>query len=120
MRRSCATLSSKSVSAGSSSGIWVSVMDIVSSEVRSRMMAGIRDSNTVPEMRVRRMLHRHGFRYRLHQKNFPREPDVARPRHRVCVLIHGCVWHKHPACKYATTPKIRAEFWKQKFERELE
>ncbi|MBP5151004.1 very short patch repair endonuclease, partial [Pseudomonas protegens] len=95
-------------------------MDIVSSEVRSRMMAGIRDSNTVPEMRVRRMLHRHGFRYRLHQKNFPREPDVARPRHRVCVLIHGCVWHKHPACKYATTPKIRAEFWKQKFERELE
>lgn len=83
-------------------------------------MAGIRGSNTAPEMRVRRLLHRHGFRYRLHQKDLPGKPDVVLPRHRVCIFIHGCFWHRHPGCRYATTPKTRAEFWKQKFDLNVE
>lgn len=95
-------------------------MDIVSSEVRSRMMAGIRGNNTAPEMRVRKLLHRKGFRYRLHQKDLPGKPDVVLPRHRVCIFIHGCFWHRHPGCKYATIPKTRAEFWRQKFDLNVE
>ncbi|WP_326428830.1 very short patch repair endonuclease [Stutzerimonas frequens] len=90
-------------------------MDIVSKEVRSRMMAGIRGSDTSPEMKVRRLLHRKGFRYRLHQKNLPGRPDLVLPRYRVCIFVHGCFWHRHPGCRYATTPKTRTEFWQAKF-----
>ncbi|MFK8331867.1 very short patch repair endonuclease [Pseudomonas sp. BJa5] len=90
-------------------------MDIVSKEIRSRMMASIRGSNTNPEMKVRRFLHRHGFRYRLHQKNLPGKPDVVLARHRVCIFVHGCFWHRHPGCRFATTPKTREDFWKNKF-----
>lgn len=82
-------------------------------------MAGIRGGNTVPEMRVRKLLHRHGFRYRLHPKNLPGKPDVVLPRHRLCIFIHGCFWHRHPGCRYASTPKTRAEFWKQKFDQNV-
>ncbi|QNH04281.1 DNA mismatch endonuclease Vsr [Pseudomonas sp. B11D7D] len=94
-------------------------MDIVSKEVRSRMMAGIRGSNTSPEMKVRRMLHRQGFRYRLHQKNLPGRPDLVLPRYRVCIFVHGCFWHRHPGCRYATTPRTRHDFWQAKFEQNV-
>jgi len=73
-------------------------------------MAGIRSSNTAPEMRVRKLLHRRGFRYRQHLKDLLGKPDVALPRHRVCIFIHGCFWHRHPDCRYTTTPETRAEF----------
>jgi DNA mismatch endonuclease (patch repair protein) len=84
------------------------------------MMAGIRGSNTSPEMKVRRFLHRHGFRYRLHQQDLPGKPDVVLRRYRACIFIHGCFWHRHPGCRYATTPKTRAEFWEQKFDQNVE
>ncbi|MFC0665639.1 very short patch repair endonuclease [Azotobacter chroococcum] len=90
-------------------------MDIVSKEVRSRMMAGIRGSDTSPEMRVRRLLHRHGFRYRLHQKGLPGKPDLVLARYRLCIFVHGCFWHRHPGCRYATTPRTRESFWQEKF-----
>mgnify|MGYP005613819621 FL=1 len=98
----------------------VQIMDIVSKEVRSRMMAGIRSSNTAPEMKVRRLLHRHGFRFRLHQRNLPGKPDVVLARFKVCIFVHGCFWHRHPNCKYATTPKTREDFWKTKFDHNVE
>ncbi|MCQ4300197.1 very short patch repair endonuclease [Pseudomonas songnenensis] len=94
-------------------------MDIVSKEVRSRMMAGIRGSNTSPEMKVRRMLHRQGFRYRLHQKDLPGKPDLVLPRYRLCIFVHGCFWHRHPGCRYATTPRTRHDFWQDKFEQNV-
>lgn len=94
-------------------------MDIVSKEVRSRMMANIRGSNTNPEMKVRKILHRHGFRYRLHQRKLPGRPDVVLPRYRLCIFIHGCFWHRHPGCRYATTPSSREEFWRSKFEQNM-
>ncbi len=94
-------------------------MDIVSKEVRSRMMASIRGSNTVPEMKVRKLLHRHGFRYRLHPKELPGRPDVVLPRYRVCIFIHGCFWHRHPGCRYATNPRSREDFWHSKFEQNV-
>ena len=83
------------------------------------MMAGIRGSNTSPEMKVRRLLHRYGFRYRLHQKNLPGRPDLVLSRYRVCIFVHGCFWHRHPGCRYATTPATRKEFWQSKFDQNV-
>lgn len=94
-------------------------MDIVSKEVRSRIMASIRSSNTVPEMTIRKLLHRHGFRYRLHLRELPGRPDVVLPRYRLCIFIHGCFWHRHPGCRYATNPSSREDFWRSKFEQNV-
>lgn len=89
-------------------------MDTVTSEVRSRMMSTIRSSNTKPELRVRRYLHERGFRYRLNCKDLPGKPDLVLRRRNAVVLVHGCFWHGHGGCPYATTPATRTEFWLQK------
>ena len=90
--------------------------DVVSAEVRSRMMAGIRGKNTKPEMIIRRGLHARGFRYRLHDKRLPGKPDLVLPRHRAVIFVHGCFWHGHD-CHLFKWPKTRNEFWKKKIER---
>ncbi|MGK0151236.1 very short patch repair endonuclease [Pseudomonas putida] len=82
-------------------------------------MAGIRGSHTSPEIKVRRMLHRHGFRFRLHCKKLSGKPDLVLPRYRVCIFVHGCFWHRHPGCRYATTPKTRVDFWQHKFDQNV-
>jgi len=94
-------------------------MDVVSKEVRSRMMANIRGSNTIPEMKVRKLLHKHGFRYRLHPRELPGRPDIVLPRYRLCIFIQGCFWHRHAGCKYATNPRSREDFWQAKFEQNV-
>lgn len=90
--------------------------DVVDSETRSRMMAGIRGRDTRPEIALRRALHARGLRYRLHSSALPGRPDLVLPRHRAVIFVHGCFWHRHPDCRYATTPATRAEFWTAKFE----
>jgi DNA mismatch endonuclease, patch repair protein len=92
------------------------MVDIVSTEVRSRMMAGIRARNTQPELRLRREMHARGFRFRLHRDDLPGSPDLVFPRFGVAVFVHGCFWHRHEGCRYASIPKTRAEFWRAKFE----
>ncbi|WP_110638667.1 very short patch repair endonuclease [Pseudomonas sp. CC120222-01a] len=94
-------------------------MDIVSKEVRSRMMGAIRGSNTTPEMKIRKLLHKQGFRFRLHPKDLPGRPDVVLPRYRLCIFVHGCFWHRHPGCRFTTTPKTRPEFWQAKFDQNI-
>ncbi|HMM54222.1 MAG TPA: DNA mismatch endonuclease Vsr [Candidatus Desulfobacillus sp.] len=89
--------------------------DVVAPEVRSRMMAAIRGADTRPEMLVRRFLHRHGLRYRLHAEELPGKPDLVFPRHGAVVFVHGCYWHRHQGCKYATMPSSNVKFWKTKF-----
>lgn len=89
--------------------------DVVNRETRSRMMAGIRGKNTRPEMRVRRYLHATGLRFRLHDRALPGSPDLVFTSHRIAVFVHGCFWHRHPFCKYATMPAERREFWLEKF-----
>jgi DNA mismatch endonuclease, patch repair protein len=93
--------------------------DIVSREVRSRMMSGIRGKNTKPEMLIRKELHRLGFRYRLHVKSLPGKPDIVLPRYRAAIFVHGCFWHGHD-CHLFKWPKSRCEFWKAKIERNRE
>lgn len=79
-------------------------------------MSRIRCKDTKPELTVRSMLHRMGYRFRLHIKSLPGCPDIILPKHRVVIFVHGCFWHRHPGCKYAYTPKSRQAFWNEKFE----
>ncbi len=89
--------------------------DVVDKVTRSRMMAGIRGSDTVPEMIIRRGLHALGFRYRLHDRKRPGRPDLVFPRYRAVVFVNGCFWHRHEGCRYASTPATRPDFWTEKF-----
>ena len=90
--------------------------DVVDSATRSRMMAGIGGRDTRPELLVRRYLHACGLRFRVHDKTLPGRPDIVLKRHRVAIFVHGCFWHQHPGCRFATTPQTRADFWASKFE----
>jgi DNA mismatch endonuclease, patch repair protein len=90
-------------------------MDVVDSATRSRMMAGIRSKDTKPEMAVRRYLHARGFRYRLHARDLPGSPDLVLPKYRTAILVHGCFWHRHSGCRFATTPTSNVERWDAKF-----
>jgi DNA mismatch endonuclease, patch repair protein len=78
----------------------------------------IRSRDTSPELRVRRAVHRLGFRYRLHVKGLPGKPDIVFPRHKIAMFVHGCFWHRHPdpGCKLARMPKSRVQFWLMKLE----
>lgn len=90
--------------------------DIVNSQTRSRMMSGIRGSNTKPELALRRSLHAIGFRYRLHSKGIPGKPDIVMPKYGAAIFVHGCFWHRHAGCRYSTVPATRPEFWAAKFD----
>ncbi len=85
------------------------------SEQRSRNMSAIKSKNTKPEIAVRKVLHSMGFRFRLHRKDLPGSPDIVLPKYKTVIFVHGCFWHRHENCKYASTPKIRQEFWNKKF-----
>jgi DNA mismatch endonuclease (patch repair protein) len=95
-------------------------MDVVDRATRSLMMAGIGSRNTAPERSVRRALHAAGFRFRLHRRDLPGSPDIVLPRHKAVVFVHGCFWHRHPGCRYATSPTTNSKFWKIKFSRNVE
>lgn len=94
--------------------------DIVDRKTRSRMMAGIRGKDTKPELVLRRALHARGFRYRLHAANLPGRPDLVLPRYRTVIFVHGCFWHRHEGCRYATTPASNVAFWERKFRQNVE
>ncbi|MGB3027656.1 very short patch repair endonuclease [Paradevosia shaoguanensis] len=89
--------------------------DIVDPPTRSRMMAGIKSINTKPERELRTALHALGFRYRLHPKEIVGRPDLVLPKYKSVVFVHGCFWHRHKGCRYATAPATRPEFWQTKF-----
>lgn len=89
--------------------------DIVNQETRSRMMAGIRGKDTKPELVLRKALHARGLRYRLHASHLPGRPDLVLAKYCAVIFVHGCFWHRHEGCRYATTPVTRPEFWKRKF-----
>ena len=96
------------------------MVDVVDKITRSRMMAGIRGKNTKPERQLRSALHRLGLRFRLHRADLPGRPDIVLPRHQAAILIHGCFWHRHENCAYATLPASNRAFWTKKFERNIE
>lgn len=85
---------------------------------RSLRMSLIRSVDTKPEMLVRKLIHGMGYRYRLHVKDLPGTPDLAFPRLRKIVFVHGCFWHRHQkqSCRLARLPKSKLEFWETKLE----
>ncbi|MHA4735332.1 very short patch repair endonuclease [Ensifer adhaerens] len=92
------------------------MVDIVTAEVRSRMMSGIRDSNTKPELLLRKGLHALGFRFRLHDRSLPGKPDIVLSRYKAVIFAHGCFWHGHD-CHLFKWPSTRPEFWHSKIAR---
>jgi DNA mismatch endonuclease, patch repair protein len=90
--------------------------DIVDKLTRSRMMSGIRGKNTKPELVLRGALHRLGLRFRVHVAGLPGRPDIVSAKHHAIVQVHGCFWHRHEHCAFATTPSSNVPFWISKFE----
>jgi len=83
-------------------------------------MRRVRSTDTTPEKKVRFLLHKLGFRFRLHRSDLPGKPDIILPKHCAVVFVHGCFWHRHQGCPYATTPASRQEYWLPKFKRTVE
>ena len=90
--------------------------DVLTREQRRRNMQAIKGTDTQPEMIVRSIVHRLGYRFRLHHRDLPGKPDIVLPRLRRIILVHGCFWHQHAKCRYATRPATRPEFWAAKLD----
>jgi len=89
-------------------------------EITSRIMSSIKDKNTKPELIIRKALWEKGIRgYRLHWKKAPGKPDIAFPSKKVAIFVNGCYWHRCPHCKLSL-PKTNSEFWKNKFQKNIE
>lgn len=84
---------------------------------RSRNMRAIRGRDTKPELIVRRLVHRMGFRFRLHRHDLPGRPDLVFPRYRKIIQVQGCFWHKHGCSVGRREPKSNVEYWTRKRER---
>ena len=82
-------------------------------------MARIGSADTSPELTVRRLLHRLGYRFRLHRRSLPGTPDICFPGRRKAIFVHGCFWHRHEGCRRTTTPRTRTSFWKDKFQKNV-
>ena len=89
------------------------MVDVVNKSTRSTMMSGIRGKNTKPEIFIRSLLHRRGFRFRLHDKKLPGRPDIVLPKHKAVIEVRGCFWHGHD-CHLFVWPSTRKDFWKEK------
>ena len=94
------------------------MVDTLTTEQRSALMARIKGVDTRPEMFVRRALHARGYRYRVHGRSLPGKPDLVFAKRRAAVFVHGCFWHRH-GCKKTTTPKSRQDYWQGKFDKNV-
>ena len=87
---------------------------------RRANMARIGSADTSPELAVRKLLHRLGYRFRLHRRNLPGTPDICFPGRKKAIFVHGCFWHRHEGCRRTTTPMTRTSFWNDKFRKNVE
>ena len=94
--------------------------DVHTPEQRSYNMSRIKGRDTQPEKTLRSLLHRNGLRFRIHDKRLPGHPDIVLPKYRSVIFVHGCFWHRHPGCRYASVPETRSAFWNEKFSRNVE
>ena|SRR5579872_2558023 len=95
-------------------------MDRISPTHRSWNMSQIKGTNTLPERRVRSIIHRLGFRFSVRRKDLPGRPDIVLTRYKVAIFVHGCFWHRHKRCANAVMPKTRFEFWAAKLNGNVE
>lgn len=90
--------------------------DTLTPAQRSERMSRVRGKNTAPEMKLRRLIHGMGYRYRLHVSDLPGKPDLVFPSRHAVIFMHGCFWHRHANCKLARLPKSKLDFWEIKLE----
>lgn len=95
-------------------------MDSYNKAKRSEVMARVKSLNTKPEVFIRSLLHKIGFRFRLHRADLPGKPDIVLPRWRTVVLVQGCFWHGHVGCKDAGRPSSNTDYWNRKIDRNIE
>jgi DNA mismatch endonuclease (patch repair protein) len=94
-------------------------MDVFTPEKRSEVMSRIRSRDTKPEIMLRSMLHRYGYRFTVQgpkNKHLPGKPDLVLPKRRTVIFVHGCFWHGHKHCPHFRLPKSRRAWWKRKIE----
>ncbi len=96
------------------------MVDKITKEHRSWNMSRIRSKDTRPEKAVRSLLHSMGYRFRLHAKDLPGEPDIVLPKYKTIIFVHGCYWHRHQGCKKAYMPKSNVPFYEEKFRQNVE
>jgi len=94
--------------------------DTFTTQQRSRVMASVRSRDTGPEIFVRRLLHRMGYRFRLHVPNLPGKPDIVLPCHLKAIFVHGCFWHGHKGCRRSVRPTTKVAFWNAKIDRNID
>lgn len=94
--------------------------DVFSPEKRAWIMSRVKGGNTKPELAVRSMIHRMGFRYRLYRKDLPGCPDIVLPKHKKVVFVHGCFWHGHKKCNRSKRPTSNIRFWNEKLDGNIE
>jgi DNA mismatch endonuclease (patch repair protein) len=91
-------------------------MDTLSLTERSVRMSRVKGKDTKPELAVRSLVHRMGFRYRLHVRSLPGQPDMVFSSKKRVIFVHGCFWHRHTGCALCRMPKSKLDFWKPKLE----
>lgn len=99
------------------------MVDTLTTSRRSWNMSRIRSKNTRPEVTVRSILHRQGYRFTVNgplNKSLPGKPDIVFPKFKLAVFVHGCFWHRHKGCKFAYEPKSRVSFWTEKLRKNVE
>lgn len=95
------------------------MVDRLTKEQRRRNMSAIKGKDTLPELVVRKFLHRLGFRFRLHVRTLPGTPDIVLPKYRTVIMVHGCFWHMH-GCALTKLPETRRDFWIAKLKKNRE
>ena len=93
--------------------------DVHDKATRSYNMSRIKSKNTKPEILVRKFLFANGFRYRINDAKLPGKPDIVLPKYKTVIFVNGCFWHGHENCKYFKLPETRAEWWKDKIDRNI-
>lgn len=94
-------------------------MDVFTKEKRSQIMSKIKGKDTKPEIVVRSLLHQMGYRFRLHRRDLPGNPDIVLPKHKKVIFVHGCFWHGHKDCPRAKRPSTNKKFWNEKLSRSI-
>lgn len=92
--------------------------DIFAPEKRHEIMQNVKTKNTAPEIKLRSLLHKNGFRFRVNRKDLPGKPDIVLPKYRAVVFVHGCFWHGHD-CPCGQRPQTNADFWSRKIDRNV-
>lgn len=97
------------------------MLDKFTREQRSQIMSCVHSANTTPEIKVRKLLHRLGYRFRLHRKDLPGKPDIVLPKYKTVIFVNGCFWHGCPICRHAQIrPQANADYWNRKLDRNIQ